>query len=77
LEHKIENIIDGLRQGFLKLLHDISPENAIIIAEYILTIKTEINLSDHYRQDNIITLCKFSKYFDNKPFKSITNRDRI
>jgi hypothetical protein len=77
LEHKIENIIDGFRQGFLKLLHDISPENATIIAEYILTIKTEINLSDHYRQDNIITLCKFSKYFDNKPFKSITNRDRI
>jgi integrase len=77
LEHKIENIIDGLRQGFLKLLHDISPENATIIVEYILAMKTEINLSDHYRQDNIIALCELSKYFDNKPFKSITNRDII
>jgi hypothetical protein len=77
LERKIENIIDGLRPGFLKILHNMSPENATIITEYILAMKTETNLSDHYRQDNIIALSELSKYFDNEPFKSIANRDRI
>jgi integrase len=75
LEHQIENITDGLRSGFLNLLHTISHENASTITEYILAMKTEINLSDHYRQDNIIALCELSKYLDNKPFKSITKRD--
>jgi integrase len=77
LEHKIENITVGLRSGLLNLLHTISHENASTIVEYILAMKTEINLSDHYRQDNIITLCELSKYLDNKPFKSITKRDNV
>ncbi|MDW0332973.1 MAG: hypothetical protein QN423_08480 [Nitrososphaeraceae archaeon] len=34
-------------------------------------MKVELNLSDHYRKDIIDFLVKFSKYSDNKSFKSI------
>jgi hypothetical protein len=77
LERRIEDITVGLRSGLQNILHIISDSNASTIADYILAMKTEINLSDHYRQDNIIVLCELSKYLDNKPFKSITNRDKI
>jgi hypothetical protein len=56
------------------LLLFISHENASTIAEYILAMKTEINLSDHYRQDNIITLCKLSKSKLEKYIMSIKSR---
>jgi hypothetical protein len=39
-------------------------------------MKNEINLSDHYRKDLIILLCKFSpSYNDNKLFKQVTRED--
>jgi integrase len=40
-------------------------------------MRTETNLSDSYRRDNIKLLCTFSKYNDNKPFKTITREDII
>ena len=39
-------------------------------------MKTETNLSDNYRRDNIVVLTKFSKYCGNKSFKD-TRRDDI
>jgi hypothetical protein len=38
-------------------------------------MKTETNLSDRYRQDNIALLSQFSSYHNNKPFSSITRQD--
>jgi hypothetical protein len=58
LEIKVENAIAGLRPFFLKVLRNISNGNALTIAYYILTMKTETNLSDNYRKETIIALCK-------------------
>jgi hypothetical protein len=35
-------------------------------------MKSEVNPSDHYRKDVILTLCKFSHYCNNTCFKDIT-----
>ena len=32
-------------------------------------MKSEVNLSDHYRRDVIVTLYRFSKFSNDKPFK--------
>lgn len=77
LERKLEGVTAGLGPAFLKVLHTISYGNASTIADYILAMKTETNLSDSYRQNNIWILCKFSSFNDNKPFKNITERDSI
>src|SRR5215207_2097522 len=76
LERKLENATAGLRPFFLKALRNISNGNALTIADYILTMKTETNLSGNYRKETIIVLCKLSKFVNNKPFKT-TKRDSI
>src|SRR5919109_803710 len=71
LERKLQNITDGIRPAFLNMLYTVSEVNASIIAEYISTMKTEINLSSNYKQDPIMALCRLSKHCHNKPFKSL------
>ena len=67
-DRKIEDAVRGLRPEFSRNLHSISEENALTIANYILAMRSEINMSDPYRWNNISVLCKFSKYHENKPF---------
>jgi hypothetical protein len=40
-------------------------------------MKSEINLSDHYRRDLIEVLSKFSNYNNNRPFKDLIRSDVI
>jgi hypothetical protein len=40
-------------------------------------MKSEVNLSDHYRRDVIVTLYRFSKFSNDKPFKDSTRTDVI
>jgi hypothetical protein len=47
-ERKIENAIAGLKPICKKILQRISKKNAATIADYIISIQTEINPSDHY-----------------------------
>ena len=62
---KIERATAGLIPYYSRrLLKEISKENALTIAKYILAMKTEINLSDHYRQD-VIYLSKLSTFDSN------------
>ena len=35
-------------------------------------MKSEVNLSDHYRRDLIAVLCKLSTYDNDEPFKDLT-----
>ncbi|MFZ0647272.1 MAG: hypothetical protein WAM27_03520, partial [Nitrososphaeraceae archaeon] len=49
LERKLDSVTAGLGPAFLNILHTISYENASTIADYILAMKTEANLSDSYR----------------------------
>jgi hypothetical protein len=71
LDRKIDEVTTGLAPASSRLLHTISIQNAIAIVYYVLSMKVELNLSDHYRKDIIDFLVKFSKYSDNKSFKSI------
>ena len=76
-DSKIDSITSGLRREYSRGLHGISKENALTIADSIFAIRTEINLSDHYRMDLIKLLVTFSKYTNNKPFMAITRDDVI
>ncbi len=77
---KIENITEGLSANCFNFLYNkilpASESNALTICDYISSMKSEINLVDHYRKDVIILLSNFSIFHKNqKPFKSITRED--
>jgi len=77
-KQKIEDATEGLTARYFNLLHDdVLPqnkENAMIICNYIQSMKQELNLSDSYRGDVIIVLCNFSMFFK-KSFKEGTRED--
>ena len=77
LDRKIEETTTGLPSHCTKQLHSISKCNSAIIVEYITAMKSEVNLSDHYRRDVIVTLYRFSKFSNDKPFKDSTRTDVI
>ena len=77
LDRKIDEISAGLQASYNRNLRSISEANAVTIINYIITMKTEINLSDSYRKDLIQLLSKFSRYRDNKPFKEFTRADTV
>ena len=73
---KIELVTEGLHRFiYRELIEEISRENAIIIAEYIIAQKTDINISDTHRKNIINSLAVFSKFLKNKHFKDITRED--
>jgi integrase len=75
LDRKIEETTAGLQKYYAGLLYSINEGNAVTIMEYISAMKSEVNLSDHYKRDLIILLSKFSKDNKNKPFKDLTQTD--
>jgi hypothetical protein len=76
-ERKIENATTGLKPACKKILQRISKKNAVIIADYISSVQTEINPSNHYKKAIIMLLCKFSQSNNDKPFEQITRREVI
>jgi site-specific recombinase XerD len=78
---KIKSATEGLTTEYYKLLNSnkISKENASTIANYILSMKNETNLSDNYRRAIIKTLSPFSVYNNNnkKSFRSMTRQDLL
>lgn len=76
LDRKIDEVTAGLRRGYSRLLYSISDENAQYILDYILVMKTEVNLSHSYRKDLLNLLTMFSKYTNNKPFRQMI-REKI
>jgi hypothetical protein len=76
LERNLERITTGLPALF-NLLQTIPKDNASVIADYILAMKTETNMSDDYRRDNIVVLTRFSKSINNKPFKDVKREDIV
>ena len=77
LDRKIEETGAGLQKSFTELLRSVDEENATTIVQYISTMKSEVNLSDHYRRDLIELLSKFSKYNNDRPFKDSIRADII
>ena len=80
IKTKIENATEGLSSNcFNRLFGMVLPgsrENALTICDYMSSLKSEINPSDHYRKSTILLLCRLSIFFKNaKPFKEITRED--
>lgn len=62
VERKIESATEGLTPQFSKSLHRISGADALKIACYIISLKTEINPSIHYRGNIILCLTKLLRF---------------
>jgi integrase/recombinase XerD len=77
LDRKIEEISVGISASYSLHLRSSGQNNVTVIIDYIVTMKSEVNLSDHYRRDLIEVLSKFSKYNDNKSFKDLKRSDVI
>ncbi|MGA9841536.1 MAG: hypothetical protein WBQ25_04410 [Nitrososphaeraceae archaeon] len=75
-ERKIEDVTSGLIHYYRKLLYSISQENAWTIANYIMSMRTEMNLTDNYRGGIIKVLANFST-FCNKPLEQVTRENII
>jgi len=51
-DRKMEAVTAGLPPEYSRLiLNKVSKDNALIIASYIVSMKSEINLSDYYRRE--------------------------
>jgi hypothetical protein len=61
LDREIEETAAGLPASYAKQLHSINEGNIAIIVEYLASMKSEVNLSDHYRRDVIVALCRLNK----------------
>jgi hypothetical protein len=58
-DRKIEFITRGLRPDARRHLQSIPMANALVIVDYITSMRTGINLSDNYRRDLIILCADF------------------
>jgi hypothetical protein len=79
-EEKIENVTQGLPSQYLSLLLRMLPankENVLDICEYVSSLKSEVNVSDHYRKDMMLLLYKFSTYFNNTKSFEISREDLL
>ena len=74
-DRKLEDATSELTPYFSKLLYKMSKENAWIVANYIASMRTEVNLSDHYRRDIIHEITNFSIFCSGKSFRQITKDD--
>ena len=53
------------------LMENVSHDNALIIANQVKTLKTEVNTSGSYRKNTIKMFCAFSRFFSNKLFDEL------
>jgi len=78
LDRKIDFATAGVHSYIDRYLtENVSPRNALTVAEYILEMKTENNLSDNYRATTIELLSILSKFHNNKSFFLMTRDDII
>jgi hypothetical protein len=77
LDRKIGQAIDGIEKSYGDKLYSIGENNALVVADYIAAMNTEINLSPSYRGDNIEALTRFSRYNDNRSFKDLKRADVV
>jgi integrase len=77
LYRQIDRATDGLTREYYGYFTKLSEDNALVITNYILSVKSETNMSDHYRITLIKVLSKLSVFTGNKPFRSMTRRTDI
>ncbi len=77
-DQKLVVATKGLEPYFLNHLKTkLSQEYAIIICDYIASMRIETNLSDNHRRDVITSLKILSQFLVNKPFKEMTRNDLL
>ena len=75
---KIRSVTDGLDYFFEKvLLEKTSKDNVLVIIDYILALKTEINLSPSYKRMNVVVLTKLCKFVSQRDFREIKREEII
>jgi hypothetical protein len=73
LERKIDLITEGLSHQYAHRLYKTRKDNAPSIVGFVLSMKTEINLSYNHVKNNIIVLTLLSQFHNNqKSFKEMT-----
>src|SRR5207245_1605478 len=80
VDTRIDLATEGLAEYVNRQLSDLcrsSLENALIIVNYVLTQKTEVNIADTYRLNIISTLIVLSQFLNHKPFKDMTEEDIV
>lgn len=76
LDQKMEMATEGLEPYYLKHLKTkVSNGNALIISNYILSVKVETNLSDNHRRGVLTSFKLLSAFYKNKPFREMTRKD--
>ena len=81
MERRIENTTEGLPSECYRLLHNgvlsANKGNAMVLCDYITSLRSEVNPSEGHRKNILILLCKFSTFFNGRPFRDITREDVI
>jgi hypothetical protein len=73
VERKIDNATEGLPKQVSRKLRSVkNDENIFEIANYVMAMKTEANISDNYRACVIKTLCLLSAFHNHTNFKRLT-----
>jgi hypothetical protein len=76
-DRKVEIASEGLSSYYSTCIYKILlKENALTLASYIISLKSEMNPSSIYRREIIDKLSRFSVYCDKTLFKDIT-REQI
>lgn len=76
LDQKIDIIAAGLPPSYGRNLQELpNQQNKKTIIEYISAMKTETNMSNGYRKENIDVLRRFSIFTQNKNFHDMTRDD--
>ena len=77
IHRKIEIVTEGLEEEYRRCFTKMSQDNATSVADYVLSMKYEANLSDNYRRNLIRILSIFSRFCKNKPLKSMIREDLL
>lgn len=75
-ERKVSLITEGLTSSYANRLYKIPRDNAMAIIDFIMSMKTEINLSANHIKNNIMALTLLSQFhYNKKSFKDMTRED--
>jgi hypothetical protein len=61
-ERKLETVTEGLTREYRNLFNILSKEDALILMDYVISLKTEINPSGNYRKSVIKIIGKFMMF---------------
>jgi hypothetical protein len=62
-ERKIQTASDGLQQHYTNLLFRMLKQNALAVADFIISMNSEINPSSNHRMNCIEVIGQLSKFY--------------